>query len=292
MADLGALSTVLFGRYARVVIDTIEIVSRGIEDQSGLRFDFSVQRSLKSTANKAAVNIYNLNRDHRNQIASIDPRSGRGQSVPVSIDVGYDGGHEQIFLGFLRSALPTRENDGSVVTHIASADGEDKIRRSRVAAPVAKGTPADQVLRTVAAAVGVDQGNLNDAVTKLKGVANAFPSGTVLYGNAARELTGICRSLGLEWSVQHGKLQLLSLGAVLKDTAIRLTPQTGMLGPPSLDSKGVLSVKSLLAPGFYPGRLLVLESEFLTGQFRIEETTHSGDTRAESWYVDIKASRY
>ena len=279
------LSTVAFSRYARLVIDRIEIVSRGIADQTGLRFDFDVSKNLKPEPNKAQINIWGLSRGSRYRIQTLG-------SVPVSLDVGYEGGHEQIFLGGLRTALPTKDDEGSIIVHLASGDGEVKFRKSRVSASFAKGTPANQVLRTVAEAIGVDRGNLDEAVSALQGVANAFPSGTVLHGNAARELTGVCRSLGLEWSVQNGKLQILSLGALIKGTAINLSESSGMIGAPSLDSKGVLSVKSLLVPGIHPGRALVIKSEFLSGQFRIEETKHSGDTRGQNWIVDIKAKRY
>jgi hypothetical protein len=277
-------STVAYGRYARVVIDTIAIESVGIENPQGLRFDFKVTKTLKPAPNKAAINIYNLNRDHRAQISQL-------KVVPVSLDVGYEGGHDQIFLGFMRVGLTTRVGP-DILTHITAGDGEEKIRKSRVNVSIAKGTPADQVLRQVAESVGVDRGNLDDALRTLKGVANAFPSGTVLTGAASREMTAICKLLNIEWSVQSGKLLLLEKGKALAATALKLSQNTGMIGSPTIDNKGVMSCTMFAVQGVYPGRLVVIDGEFLQGQFRIEETEYSGDTKADTWQIAIKGKRY
>jgi hypothetical protein len=114
-------------------------------------------------------------------------------------------------------------------------------------------------------------------------------------------MTAICKSLDLEWSVQGGKLQILERGKALAGKAIFLTSgssggaNSGLIGVPSVDNKGILTCQMLMQPDVYPGRLLVLASENIKGQFKITDTTHKGDTHGTdggSWSVEVKASKY
>lgn len=272
--------TELFGREATLTIGTIEI--------KDLRFAFSITATLKPQPNKATIQVFNLNPDHRSQIEQLG-------TVPVRLDAGYKDGTQTLFLGDLRTC-PSMRDGADVVTVVESGDGAKAVQKSRVAISVAKGTNTDKVLRDVATAIGVSAGNLNDAVTKIKtsfpGSGSIFPTGTVLMGSAAREMTNICKSLNLEWSIQQGKLQILERGKALAGEAVLLSKYTGMIDAPTVDNKGVLSVSSLLNPEIFPGRLLVLEGDRLHGQYRIEECEYKGDTRGGDWRVDMKAARY
>jgi hypothetical protein len=278
-------NTVLYDRYARLVIGPIGIDGGGpIAKPTGLRFDFKVTKTLKTAANKAEINVYGLNREHRKQIDQM-------KTPAVSLDAGYQGGSSQIFLGFLRTGLTTRQGP-DVVTHLGSGDGEEKIRKSRVAISIAKGTPNYPILVSIAKAVGVEDGNLGEALKSLAAIAPKWPAGTVLYGSASREMTHICKALDLEWSVQAGKLQILPRGKPLPGAALKLNDISGLLDAPTLDNKGIMGCKMLMAPDVYPGRIVVIDAEFLSGQFRIEETTHTGDTHADPWVIEIKGKKY
>lgn len=270
-------STELFQRAATLTIGAIEITA--------LRFAFAVSASVKPQPNKATIRVWNMNPDHRSQI------EGAGV-LPVRLDAGYIGGTQTIFLGDLRTCPTTREGP-DLITTVESGDGERAIRTSRVKVSAAKGTTVDQILRDVASAIGVAPGNLADATKKLKAAGlGIFPAGTVLTGSAAREMTHLCKGLGLEWSVQKGALQILERGKAVAGEAILMSKKTGMIDAPTVDNKGVLSVSSLLNPEIFPGRLLVLEGDRLKGQYRIEECAFQGDTHGSEWRVDMKAARY
>lgn len=270
----------LFDRRAVVTIDTIRIES------STLRCAFNVTKDLKGTPNKAEIKVWNLNPAHRAQLEALAPTG-----VAVQLEAGYKGGASLVFLGNLRVCHTMREG-ADLVTTVESGDGAVGIQQSRAAISAAKGASNQTVLKTVALAVGVAPGNLNDAAAKLSG-ASIFANGTVAFGSAADEMTRICRSLDLEWSVQSGKLQVLPRGTALEGKAIRMSQPTGMLGEPSIDPKGVLSVTTYLQPDVYPGRLLVMDAARVKGQFRIKQTVHSGDTRTtDPWQVACQAERY
>jgi hypothetical protein len=268
----------LFLRSVRLVVGTLNV--------TGLRVTFSVAKSLKPEPNKAEISVYNLSEASRAQLEQL-------QEVPVQLDAGYEAGSSTLFLGTLRTALTVRDGP-DLVTSLGAGDGEKQIRSARVSVSVRKQTSADVVLRDVARALGVGEGNLADATKTLKfsTVGQLFAQGTVLTGNAAREMTHLCRSLGLTWSIQDGKLQLLPLATALAGAAVLLSPSTGLVDSPSVDNAGVLSARMLMAPDVFPGRLLVLDSERLKGQYRIESTTHVGDTHGSDWYIDLEARRY
>ena len=267
----------LFDRRATLTVGTIQI--------EALRFAFAVDASIKPQPNKASIRVWNMNPDHRSQIEQM-------ASVPVRLDAGYKDATQTIFLGDLRTCPSTREG-ADLITVVESGDGERAIRTSRVAISVAKGSSTEVVLRDVATALGVGRGNLDDAVRKLRALGpGIFPAGTVLTGSAAREMASICKSLNLEWSVQKGALQILERGKALAGEAILLSKYTGMIGAPTVDNKGILSVSSLLNPEIFPGRLLVLEGDRLRGQYRITECSFVGDTRGGDWRVDMKGERF
>jgi hypothetical protein len=271
-------SFLLFKRDVRIVVSTIEITK--------LSVSFVVNRSIKPEPNTAEIKVYNLNAKHRSELEQL-------AAVPVSIEAGYDKATTMLFSGELRTAI-TRQEGPDLITVLSSGDGEKKCQTSRVAVSVAKGTMASTVIKEVAKAIGVGDGNLDDAVKNLQlaKVGNMFSAGTVIYGNAAREMTALCRSVGLTWSVQDGKLQLLPLRQVLPGEAILLSASTGLVGSPTVDNKGVMSCRMLMLPDVMPGRALVLDSKRLKGAYRIEATKHVGFTAGQDWYVDVEARSY
>lgn len=252
----------------------------------GLDLVFRVEKSLAPEPNKADLTIFGLSRDTISAICGL-------ATVPVRIDAGYVGATSTIYLGELRSSKVLREGP-EVMLALSSGDSEEAHKTARIVASVKRDAKAAEVLQLVAKAVGVKDGNLSDAVSRLRssGVADRFADGAVFAGLASRELTDVCRSLGLTWSVQDGALQLLELGKALGGEGIVVGPATGMVGSPSVDGKGTLSVRMLMAPDVFPGRLVVVESTDVRGAYRIERTIHTGDTAGQDWYIDIEGRRY
>lgn len=271
----------LFGRRA-----TLTVASLRIEQ---LRFKFAVSKKLKKgEANKCEVHVYNLTEAHRAQLEQMAE-----QDIPVTLEAGYVSGTSVIFQGYVRSVVSTRDG-ADIVTKVGGGDGEKQMQTARVSKSFAAGAPASEFFRFVAKSIGVSEGNSAAAVSLLsQEIGSSFGGGTVFFGSAERELSYLCRSFGLDWSVQDGKLQIIRLGGITNDKAIRLSQATGLIEIPSVDAKGVLSAKSLIQPGITPGRLIVLDAERLKGNWRIEEAEHRGDTMSQSeWWVQIKGSKF
>lgn len=275
----------VFERDYRLVV---EYAGLGLEIVPPMQIVFSVSKTLKPTPNKANFKIWGLTREH---IATLEGM----KRARVEFAAGYKGATSVIYLGELRVGMTVDEPPDFGIVVLETADSEAAYGKSRINQSFAKGVTTDAVLSAVATQIGVAPGNLADAKRKISsvfsGTGNRFPKGAVLSGSATREMTAICRSLNLEWSIQNGKLQILEKGRVLEGAAILLGAKSGMIGQPTIDNKGIASVTSALQPDVFPGRQIMIEGRRLKGRFRAEETEHSGDYRGDTWQVAIKGKK-
>lgn len=275
--------TTLFRRAARIVVDTIEIVVDPKSPAASLDVQFSIERSLKPEPNTAEIQIWNLNEDHRSQLEELD-------RVAVTLEAGYEAQTALLFSGTMRTVFTMREN-ADLITTLQSGDGEKEYAQSRINLSIGPTTPNVSVFQQIVKAIGIAEGNLTTASAALAALPPLFPQGGVLSGSASQIMTRAAQSLGFEWSIQEGALQLLQTNAPLATTATLLTPDTGLVGSPSVDNEGILTAQSLLIPDIFPGRLLVLESERLSGNYRVEKCNYSGVTSGPDWYIDIEAKK-
>jgi hypothetical protein len=116
--------------------------------------------------------------------------------------------------------------------------------------------------------------------------------GIVLSGSASDQLTYITHSVGLEWSIQNGVLQFTERGLPTIGQVVLVSPVTGMVDEPSMDNEGVLTVKMLMIPNVVPGSVIVVASERISGNYRIEKATYEGDTSGQPWYITVQAVPY
>jgi hypothetical protein len=258
------------------------IVTVGQFKIDGLRIGFQVSKSLRREPNTATIQIHNLSETTRGILEA-------SESIPTTLEAGYESGTFVIFRGDLRTAR-TERSGTNLITTVESGDGERAQRQSRVNTGFGPGTSLGSVLESVGKSMKVGVGNLVEQVkTKgFEGLGSIFSEGVVVSGSAGNELTGLTRSAGLDWSIQDGNLQLLPRGSALPRAAVRLTPQTGLIGAPSVDSKGNLKATGKMIAGLFPGALVVVESERVTGTYRIEKAQYSGDTRSQEFKIDIE----
>jgi hypothetical protein len=281
------LTSPLFGRAYSVVVAPADVPAFGGFDVSGLRCTFRVTKNLRPEPNTAEVQIYNLAESSRRVLET-------ATKLNLRLEAGYEKtGTAQLFLGQVRHAV-TEWDGPDAITTIATGDSEKEIRESRLSLSVGPSVPVPVALTAIARALGVNPGNVDQATALLatKGVANMFGPGTAISGNAARELTDFCRSAGLEWSVQDGQLQILDANKPLLDKAVLLSSQTGLVGSPSIDGKGIVTAQTLIIPELRPGRLVVLDSRQVKGGYRIEHVEWFGDTHGQDWYTNLHCKKF
>jgi hypothetical protein len=146
-------------------------------------------------------------------------------------------------------------------------------------------------LEDAAKAMGLKLGNSAQRVVEAKiagTAATQYFNGYALAGAVEDEIDRIATSCGLEWSVQDDELQFLDYGEPLSQLAVKLTPQTGLIGSPEPGNKGLVDVRTLIIPDLYPGRRVEVQSQHVKGFYRIEVSKHSGQTFGKDWYVDLQ----
>jgi hypothetical protein len=268
----------------------------------GIDVDFIVEKSLKPTdPNTCEIKIYNLAPASRQAI------SGQ-HAVTVRLEAGYQGGVTQLYFAEARAgwtALQTID----YITHIESTDTIARpsgVRRTKK--PIA-GSATGNIVRSygakvpirtafeaVSQAMGIGVGNLEAGLAQLGRPLPAVYGGA-LMGNAAKRMTDLCRSAGLEWSIQDGNLQILDIGGYLStEKAIELAVSpgrnTGLVGSPSVDSQGAVSATALIIPGLVPGVLVDFDTLFVSGGYRVEKVRYQGSTRERDWYAHFDCVKY
>lgn len=268
--------TRLFNRVAELRVDDLVITD--------LRFVFSVERTLRASAGKADIKIYNLNEDHRGQLERLG-------SVSVVLTAGYEDGVHQIFKGDIRPVTNSYAQPDWVTT-IKGQDGGSRRRTARSSRSFRPGTTLETVLSSLASDLGLGRGNVAEAAraAQLAGAQTEFIAGTTLAGNAMESLRGLCRSIEYEVSVQNGALQLLPLGQALAGSPLELDQDSGLVGTIEKDSRGKIKFRTKMIPDLFPGRLVAPQSRTVqSGRYRVTKCAYKGDTRGQDWDVDCEA---
>lgn len=264
--------SLLFGRAWQIFVGNVDV--------SNLDATFEARRSLRAEPNTCTLRLFNLAPTTAGQIQQQAASTG---TIPVSIQAGYQGTVVQIYAGQLRAAVTVTDGPDTVL-ELNTGDGESAMAQARVNIAIAAGTPYTTVFAALANQLGLGLGNVASA----KLPATWSSKGCVLKGNVADYISDTCKANGLEWSIQNGAIQVLPLGGALAGQAALLTTQTGLVGSPSVDSKGVLKACALIQPGVTPGATVAIKSSSVNGQFRCIAVDFEGDTLGNPWYAKLE----
>lgn len=288
--------TTLFRRVVKIAVGPktqgASAALTAIESQSGLDVSeldctFKVKKHLKAEPNSCEVAIYNLSANSR-ALLEIPKK------LVLRLEAGYPDAVAQLYLGEIRSAQSVREG-ADIVTKIETGDSAKELQSAKINLSVGPKVPAEVVLTAIARTLKVGLGNVQTAAAKLKSKgATFFGKGTLIYGSAAQALDDFCKSADLEWSIQDGVLQILDRGKALESQAVLLSSDTGLIGSPTIDHKGIVSFKALIQPDLRPGRKIAFDTlSFKISQgYRIQEVEYTGDTAGQTWYCEGKAKKY
>lgn len=268
--------TILFRRSIDLVVDNIRIVTGGID------VSFRIEKDLSRHPNKADIKVRNLNENHRRQLEQL-------RGVSVGLKAGYGDNMATLFYGELRRVSTMREGP-DLITSISGGDGDSAVRARR-SQTQRRGAGPLASIRALVDGMGVAIGNLVDSFNAAPEAGKNFQGPITIDGDSSRELTEILSSAGLEWSIQDGTIQALPIGRSLGGTAVRLSPDTGLLGSPSVDAHGIVSADTMLIPDIFPGRRVVFDSENLSGAYVVRKATYSGDTAGDDWGIQLECRK-
>lgn len=265
----------LFRRRVALTVGTTRIV--------GLNVDFDVVRTITREPNTLEARVSGLSASTRGAWREL-------ADARVKLEAGYENQISTIFLGDLRS-VRVEQSGAEIVTIVEAGDGEKAQVRQRFNRAYQAGTSLRTVLEDLVRSLGLEIGNASQTLLTsqtLEGNAAQFEEGIVVVGNASDELTRLLESNGLRWSIQDGVVQVIGVNAALRTTAIRLAPETGLLGVPSIDNKRRLKAQTLLLPDLFPGRKVQLDSVNGAGFFRVDKTQHRGSLFGNDFTVTLE----
>lgn len=256
----------LFGRVCELTVGALKF--------SALRMSFRITATIGSKPNSAEISIYGLSETSRAACAV--------KGTEVRLVAGYRDTAALIFAGQVTHGTSMREA-GGWVTVLEAKDGMPQWT-SRVRKSLHQATKHRELVKMLADQMGLQVSN---AQLDLAG-SGATNGPTTMYGFAHAEMDVLCRSLGLEWSIQRGRLVLVREGTATAETAVLLTPETGLVGTPQRQAqengkKRIVQVVSKLQPTIKPGRLIELRSQTLSGLLRCSKVETVGDTHGAEW---------
>lgn len=285
-----------FGRISAVEIHADNIPEPGFTPFriEGLRVSFDVKRKLKTASanatNTATVQIWNLSAETRARLLE--------KNRKVLLFAGYKDGEgiELLFEGTIVSVNHDRQLP-DVVTRIESHDGEGTLRTAHLSKSYKEGASASQILKDVIKSLGLP----TSFVAKFED--KKFLQGFAHHGPAKDAMDKMCKSLGLEWSIQNGFTQVLKQNEPdnTDKALILITDKSGLIGSPERlkqiqddpnkdKNPNGYTIKSLLQPRLNPGSHVAVQSREikLVTSFRVENVNHKGDTHGQDWTSEIE----
>lgn len=250
-------------------------VWRSTPDAPGLQVSFEVEMTLRSRSDKARLTMVNLSRE---SVGFIEQEGN-----VLTIIAGYTGNAAQIFQGEIARRGVTSSHEGTDrITEIEAGASELALMSTRFSKSYAAGTPIKTVLGDLVSAFGVGRGNLD----RLTGTERTYSAGAVFFGDARSAMDEVVAQLGAgwTWSITDGALMVLAPGQTVEQSAVLLSPQSGLIGAPRRQQRG-LEVVSLMQPKIKPGKLLRVRSADFDGFYKVQKALFTGEARGGEWYT-------
>lgn len=236
-----------------------------------LRVAFEIDKTINEKPNPAKIQIWNLNRNHINQILSQEYKK-------AALFVGYNE-LRQIYSGDITKVRIQREGLDFILT-LECSDGHAAYTQSRAKTTLKAGATDKQIVEEIQKTMPKVQAGAIDIPNKRQ-----LPRGRVLNGDSREVLNRVARNNNADWSIQDGSLVFLPKDKVLSDDAVLISQDTGMINAPEQTDDG-LEITCLLNPALQIGGLIKLESiiEYFNGEYKVVKLAHSGDGIGGDWY--------
>lgn len=279
-----------------LLIENPRIGSQGQAISNPWQITFDVSKSAdnkRNNGNSAVIEIYNLSDDQIKLLES--------DYLEVSFSVGYISTGTHLLVQGNVTETSTVKSGNDYVTQLKIGEGYTALNHEQLASVVSPGKTVKDVLEEIRQQMpGVARGaytgtNLN----------NPIVFGWRLKGSPKEMLMKLCESQNLEYNINSGVLNVSEENGLLtKDVTLApvLNARTGLIDlpfhtsetgrKPKKDKKRRRGVqfKALLNTDIVPGKIVKLESKWITGFYRVNTARFSGDFRGNDWYVEVFCS--
>ncbi len=279
-----------FNRTCKVVVLNNEALT--IKDN---RIKFEITKSIKQQDNSAKIEIFNLSEVTRKKIGVSETQ--------IQLFAGYEEAYGDIRVGQGSICqVSTVRDKTDTVTRLILKDGLLTIKNNPISFSYENDVKLIDVLQKIAKSAGL--------ILQVSGLdEKTIRGGYTIFHSVDYELNQLSDSFNFSWSIQDKVLVVIGNNQTTSQQVLLLTSQSGLvLNPESvkkisqnlqkLKNKGeILSdirlfhVYALLQPQLQINDVIAVESQDLTGKFRVQKMTHIGDTRGNDWYtkMEVKA---
>lgn len=231
-----------------------------------LRITFEVVKNIKSAPNTAIIKIFNLHPDNEAKI--------KKEYDDVILNAGYEGGVLLLFRGNITHVYRYREGN-DFITEINAADGDTDFRLATVNGTLAAGTTNAQLIDLAVASFA---GGTTRGVVQVPEKVRI--RGKVVTGNTRDLLDTAARDAGANWSIQDGQLTIVGVNSVIPGVAIVLTSETGLLGAPETNDKGIAAT-CLLNPQIKINSAIKLDNNSIKAKHEQEKALGKAKEKAK-----------
>jgi len=118
-----------------------------------------------------------------------------------------------------------------------------------------------------------------------RGATSSVPTTRTIGRNGVAQWQKLGQPLG-------GEAYVLSTTGLQTNLIAAALGNTGVLGSPTIDTKGILSIETLMLPGLAPGQPIQVNAKYVSGLFRIISIETTGSTFDNDWKHSIQAKPY
>ena len=214
----------------------------------GLDMSFNIVATRDSKPNTAKITVFNLAETSRNLFST--------SMLGIEFWAGYGENIGMIFRGSWddeTSKIRHKKNGTTWVTTIETGDGLKEFQNTFFDKSYSKGIDVKTILTDVANSMGLP------VVLDYDG-NDILNSGASYSGKANSVLDDLAIEYNLGWSIQHGAVEIVDPDDPPKNdaTAVLLTPDTGLVGRPTITDKG-MECGALMMATIKPTRLVKLD---------------------------------
>ena len=256
----------LYKRNVEMIIGESDGSALSVKD---LYMQFEIKKTLSSTPNEGTATIYNLSDFTETRIKDSGTR--------IRIKAGYNGEYGLLFDGDVRKVERDKQppERQTVITlggnYISLTEAVSNVSYQ---GPI----PVGRVLLDTIDTFGLAYAGLDSLPIA---VLNDFS----FTGRTADLFDEILTPLGVQWYEDSGFVLFSEVGTSTEEVVL-LNASSGLIGSPAVTDEGIKAV-SLLNHNIRPGGRVKVESELVTGIYKVTQLVYRGDNREGDFFTEF-----